>query len=75
MSTDFCGSISLQPDLLCAITVLDTGGGQDHSQDQPEGVHEDVALPPVDLLGRVIAPDPPVSVVFTDWLSRMPALG
>jgi len=62
-------------DLLRAITVLDTSGGYDHGQDQPEGIHEDVALTPFDLLARVIAPDPPFSVVFTDWLSRMPALG
>jgi hypothetical protein len=62
-------------DLLRAITVLDTGGGHDHGQEQPEGVHEDVTLPPFDLLARVIAPEPPFSVVFTDWRSMMPALG
>jgi hypothetical protein len=62
-------------DLLRPITVLDTGGGNNHGQDQPEGVHEDVTLAPFDLLARVIAPEPPFSVVFTDWLSRIPALG
>jgi hypothetical protein len=54
---------------------LDAGRRDDDRQQQPEGIHEDVTLPPLDLLARVIAPDPPFSVVFTDWLSRMPALG
>lgn len=35
-------------------------------EDQPEGVYEDVALAPVDLLASVVTADPPFSAVFTD---------
>lgn len=62
-------------ELLRPIAVLDNGGHDDHGEAPPEGIHEDVSLTPFDLLARVIAPEPPVSVVFTDWLSMMPVLG
>jgi hypothetical protein len=62
-------------ELLCPITILHTGRRDDDRQDQPEGIAEEVTLTPLDLLARVITPDPPFSVVFTDWLSRRPALG
>ncbi len=58
-----------------AIAVLHTGGRHDHREDQPEGIDEDMALAPLDLFARVIAVDPPFSVVLTDCLSRIPALG
>ena len=47
----------------------------DHGQQQPQGVDHDVALAPLDLLAGVVAPGPATSVVWTDWLSRMAALG
>ena len=46
-----------------------------HGQQQPHGIHYDVALSTVDLLASVIATRPPFSVVLTDWLSMMAALG
>ena len=42
---------------------------------QPLGIHQQMALAPLYLLARVIAPIAPFSVVLTDWLSRLPALG
>jgi hypothetical protein len=57
------------------ITIVHTGRRDDDRQHQPQGIDEDVTLTPLDLLARVIPPDPPCSVVFTDWRSRMPALG
>jgi hypothetical protein len=60
-------------DLLRPITVFDTGGGHDRGQDEPGGVNGDVTLTPLDLLARVITPQPPFPAAFTDWLSMMPA--
>jgi hypothetical protein len=51
---------------LSPVAVLHTGRRDDHRQHQPEGVNEDVPLAPLDLLARVIAPEPPFSVVLTD---------
>ena len=60
---------------LCAIAVWHTGGRDHHRQDQPERIDQDVAFAAFDLFVRVKAADPPFSVVLTDWLSRIPALG
>jgi hypothetical protein len=38
-------------------------------------VDENVALAPLDLFVRLVPTDPPFSVVLTDWLSIIPALG
>ena len=46
-----------------------------HGQQQPYGVHGDVTLATHHLLTSIIATRPPFSVVFTDWLSIMAALG
>ena len=46
-----------------------------HRQEQPQGVHYNAAFTSRDLLAGVVAPRPPFSVVFTDWLSIMAALG
>src|ERR671914_1512039 len=43
--------------------------------DQTLGVHQQVTLPSLYFLAPVVAPRPPLSVVFTDWLSIVPALG
>jgi hypothetical protein len=45
------------------------------SQHQAAGVHHQMALAATYLLPTVVAPDPPFSVVRTDWLSMMPAVG
>ena len=57
------------------IPVLDVGGMNSYGQEQPGGIHHNVALAPRYLLPRIVAPRPPFSVVFTDWLSMMAALG
>ena len=44
-------------------------------QQQPERIDQDVTLASVDLLARIVAVDPPFSVVLTDWLSRIAAEG
>jgi hypothetical protein len=46
-----------------------------HTEQQARGIDRDVALAPLDLLGRVVAARPPFSVVFTLWVSTMVALG
>jgi phosphoenolpyruvate carboxylase len=48
---------------------------RDHDQQQAQGIDEDVALAAVDVLRGIVAPRPPFSVVLTDWLSRIAALG
>jgi hypothetical protein len=45
---------------------LHTGSRDDHAEEQPEGIDEDMALAPLDLLASIVATDPPFSVVFTD---------
>jgi hypothetical protein len=57
------------------VTVLHTGCGDHHREDQPERIDEEVAFAPFDLFVRIEAADPPFSVVLTDWLSMIPALG
>jgi hypothetical protein len=44
-------------------------------EEQPEDINDNVALAAADAFASVIAADPPFSVVFTVWLSMMPALG
>lgn len=44
-------------------------------QQQTRGVDEDVALAPIYLLAAVVPPDPPFSVVLTDWLWRIAPVG
>jgi hypothetical protein len=49
-----------------SVAVLHTGGGDNHAEEQPEGIDEDRSRAALDLLPGLIAADPPVSVVFTD---------
>jgi hypothetical protein len=56
------------------VAVLHAGSRDRHREEQPEGVDEDVPFAAVDVFGLVVAVDPPVSVVLTDWLSMIPAL-
>jgi hypothetical protein len=44
-------------------------------KNQPENVYEQVALAAIDLLARIVAVRAPFSVVLTDWLSIIAALG
>ena len=61
------------------VPVLDVGGVNDHGQEQPSGVHYDVALAPGHLFAGVVAARPPFGVgsgpvVFTDCLSMIAPL-
>lgn len=60
---------------LGAVSILDIRCMHHHGQHQAHRVHHHVALAPSQLLGRVVSPRPPFSVVFTVWLSMMAALG
>jgi hypothetical protein len=44
-------------------------------QEQTKDIDDDVALATARTLASVITPDPPFAVVFTVWLSMIPALG
>ncbi len=46
-----------------------------HRQEKTECVYEDVSLATTDFFARIVTTRPPFSVVFTLWLSTMPALG
>jgi len=54
---------------------LHAGGMDNHGEDQSHRVDHKVAFSPVYALTSIIPSDPPFSVVLTDWLSMMPALG
>lgn len=56
-------------------TVTDVGSRDMDALDQSQRVHAQMALATVDLLRAVIAVGPPFSVVFTEWLSMMQAVG
>jgi hypothetical protein len=47
----------------------------DRHEQKPKRVDQDVPLAPIYLLAGIVASGPPFSVVFTDWLSKMAALG
>ena len=47
------------------IAVLDAGRMHHDDEEQPQDIDDDVALAPAYTLAAVIAPDPPLSVVFT----------
>ena len=67
-----CGFLEQQ---LGAVAVLDARRMHDDSQQQPQSIYEDMPLATVDFLARVVPMRPPFSVVFTDWLSTIPAVG
>jgi len=67
--------VELGKDLFGSITVLYVCGMNRESVDKPEGVDCNMALSATYLLAGIVASGPPFSVVFTDWLSRMAALG
>lgn len=59
----------------CPIAVLHIGGMHHHGPDQSEGVDEQVSFPSLYAFACIVAARPPFCVVFTDWLSRINALG
>jgi hypothetical protein len=57
------------------LAILDMGRMHHRHQQQPQRIDQDVPLASVYLLAGIVTSRPPFSVVFTDWLSRMAALG
>ena len=55
--------------------ILITGFGDKGLENQPLGIDDQVTFASFDLFARVVAATAPFSVVFTDWLSIMAALG
>jgi hypothetical protein len=55
--------------------VWHVGGRDDHGQQQPSRIAAEMALTAIDLCVGIGAVDPPFSVVWTDGLSLLPALG
>jgi hypothetical protein len=53
-------------DTFRSVAVLHLGGRDHDGQEQAEGIDEDMPLAPLDVLVRIIAADPPVSVVLID---------
>jgi len=65
---------ALEP-TLGPVTVLHMGSRDRYGEEEPKGIDEDMALTAVALFVGLNAADPPVSVLLTDWLSMIPALG
>ena len=58
------------------VAILHAGRMHHHAQGQSQGIDDNVALTSFNLLASVVtATRPPFSVVLTDWLSMMAALG
>ena len=57
------------------LTILHTSRRDDDREQQSEGIDEEMPLAAFDLFAGIVPPEPPFSVVLTDWLSMMPALG
>ena len=58
-----------------AVAVLNVRRMHSNGEQPPEGIYGDMPLATLDLLARIVAAFPPFSVVLTDWLSIMAALG
>jgi hypothetical protein len=58
-----------------AVAVLYVSRMDYGNENQPKDIYEQVALATIDLLARVVAVRAPLSVVLTDWLSMIAALG
>ena len=58
-----------------SVAVLDIGRMDDGNKHQPENIYQQMAFAAIDLLARIVAVRAPLSVVLTDWLSMMAALG
>jgi hypothetical protein len=62
-----------QPGSYRAIVIL--GLADKRFEDQAFGIHNQMALATFDLFTPIVASYAPFSVVLTDWLSMLPALG
>jgi hypothetical protein len=62
-----------QPDADGAIVIV--GFAHKGFENQPFRIHNQMAFAPFDTLTAIIASYAPFSVVLTDWLSMLPALG
>ena len=58
-----------------SITILNVGCMNDYSNNQSKCVYEEMTFAAVYLLAGIISMEPPFSVVLTDWLSIIAALG
>ena len=68
-----CPQFGQQPTTDSAIVVV--GFADKGFEHQPFGVYDHMALAPFDFLAAIVASYAPFSVVLTDWLSILPALG
>jgi hypothetical protein len=59
----------------CSVTILNIGCMNDYGNNQSKCIYEEMTFAAVYLLAGIISVEPPFSVVLTDWLSRMAALG
>lgn len=57
------------------IPILKVGRMNNHGHDQADGIDDNMAFSPRNLLSGIITTIPPFSAVFTDWLSIMAAEG
>jgi len=57
------------------VTILNRRRMHHHRQQQPQRIYQEMTLATVDFLAGVVPMYPPFSVVFTDWLSTIPAVG
>ena len=62
-------------DLLGTVAVLNVGRVNDHTQQQTDRIDQNMPFPAFYLFARIVTTRPPFSVVFTDWLSIIAALG
>lgn len=62
-------------DLLGTVSVLNVGRVNDHTQQQTDRIDQNMPFPAFYLFARIVTTRPPFSVVFTDWLSMIAALG
>ncbi len=60
---------------LAAVSILNVGRMDNQRHDQANGIDDQMALAAKDFLARIVPAVPPLSAVFTDWLSMMPTLG
>ncbi len=59
----------------CTVTILNVCRMNHNYQYQSQRIDQQMTLAPVYFLASVVPVKPPFSVVFTDWLSTMAALG
>ena len=58
-----------------SISILDIGRMNHNREHEPHRIDKKMSLAPLYFLASIVSARPPFSVVFTDWLSTIPALG